>query len=67
MANDGIVVTGCIAKYCGVTYEFRNNEDADGFKQCCENGGRPGVCADKFHCISKTTEVEEPSIGGPSL
>jgi len=67
VANDGIVVTGCIAKYCGVTYEFNTEEDAIGFKGCCVAGGMPGACAKQWNCIGKTTEVEEPSIGGQSL
>lgn len=67
MADLGIVVTGCFAEYAGVTYEFQNNKDALGFKQCCEEGGRPAACARKFNCINKVHETDGPSIGGPTF
>ncbi len=62
MSASGIVVDGCSAIYGDTTYLFGSHEDAMGFKQCCESGdGRPGPCAEKWNCISKTQATPEKS------
>ena len=44
-------------------YEFTTEDAAIGFESCCNGGGRPGACAEQWHCSSKRRIKKERGSG----